>query len=92
MTFVWDEEKARKNVVKHGIDFETACRVFGDPFRVEWYDSDHSSYEERYITIGMVDHKCCILFVSYTEWDDIVRIISARKTTEKERRLYYDRS
>ena len=50
--FEWDEEKERKNIKKHGIDFRTAALVFDDSNRLEWFDAIHSAEEFRYITIG----------------------------------------
>lgn len=55
MLFEWDEYKDRKNVSKHGIDFETAARVFCDENRIEMYDAAHSDNEDRYITIGDIN-------------------------------------
>jgi len=84
--FEWDDEKERLNYAKHKIHFETATAVFDDENRIEWYDTAHSGYEDRYNTIGMVRN---ILFVVYTERRDKIRIISARLATAAERRLYY---
>ena len=86
--FEWDEDKAALNLKKHGVRFETAARVFEDEDRIEFYDSAHSTEEDRYNTIGMVDN---ILFVVYTERKNRVRLISARPANSKERSLYYDR-
>ena len=88
MQFEWDADKAALNLKKHGVRFETAARVFNDENRIEFFDSEHSVDEERYNTIGMVDH---ILFVVYTERNSRVRLISARPANRKERSLYYDR-
>lgn len=87
MVFIWDEEKNQANFAKHGIDFETAMLVFNDWQRIEIYDFEHSSNEDRYNTIGIVDD---VLFVVYTERKDKIRLISARLATKKERSLYYD--
>ena len=93
MTFEWDNNKEQINIKKHGMDFETASRVFDDENRIEIYDDLHSDYEDRYITIGMIDEITCIAMVVYTErGTDVIRIISARKATPKERRKYYDYS
>ena len=93
MTFEWDDNKEQINIKKHGMDFETASRVFDDDNRIEIYDDLHSDYEDRYITIGMIDEITCIAMVVYTErGTDVIRIISARKATPKERRKYYDYS
>lgn len=93
MIFEWDDNKEQINIKKHGIDFETASHVFYDENRIEIYDELHSDYEDRYITIGMIDKTTFIAMVVYTErGSDIIRIISARKATPKERRTYYDHS
>ena len=85
--FEWDDEKNHSNMLKHGINFATAALVFRDEARIEIYDEAHSDEEDRYIVIGKV-HK--VLFVVYTERNNITRIISARLATPKERRIYYD--
>lgn len=90
MTFEWDENKNEINKKKHGIDFETAALVFEDENRIERYDYKHSIDEDRYITIGMVDGKAIILFVSYTERHEAIRIISARLAEKREKEAYYD--
>jgi len=54
MRFEWDDEKERKNIAKHGIDFTTASYVFGDENRLDLYDEKHSENEERYVTIGLI--------------------------------------
>jgi len=86
LKFAWDEEKAKRNYQKHGISFETATMIFDDIERIEIYDKAHSIGEDRYITIGRVGD---ILFVVYTERQSVIRLISARLATEKERRMYY---
>ena len=87
MEFEWDENKNEINKRKHGISFETASRVFADPFRIERYDATHSTLEEeRLITIGMVDN---ILSVVFTERSENTRIISARQADAKEKEAYY---
>jgi uncharacterized DUF497 family protein len=87
LQFEWDEEKEHINISKHGIDFETASHVFLDPNRMEYYDEAHSSLEEdRYITIGYVAE---VQTVVYTDRSNVMRIISARAATKKERDRYY---
>lgn len=92
MLFEWDDEKNQINIKKHGIDFETAARVFADENRLELFDELHSDYEDRYITIGMINNVAYIVMVVYTERDNAIRLISARKATNQERRMYYDYS
>jgi uncharacterized DUF497 family protein len=72
----------------HGIAFEDAKYVFQDPCKIIIPDIAHSKEdEERWNVIGIVDR---ILFVVYVEKNDIIRIISARIATKKEREVYYD--
>ncbi len=87
MKFEWDEEKNRKNVERHGIGFEEALGVFFDEHRIERFDFEHSWDEDRWQVLGMVGD---ILFVVYTERGENIRLISARKATEKEEKIYVD--
>ena len=89
MLFEWDEEKNYLNLKKHRVDFETAALVFGDDERLVLYDEKHSYDEDRYITIGSVKECVIVLFVVYTEKEDVIRLISARKANNAERRKYY---
>ncbi len=89
LKFEWDEEKDRANQRKHGISFETAAYVFQDPYYIEMYDFEHSTQEDRYIAIGKVGD---LLFVVFTERGEVIRLISARVATQRERRLYYDQN
>ena len=92
MRFEWDDKKEEANIRKHGIDFSTAALVFNDENRLDLYDEIHSESEDRYITIDMVGGIAYVVFVVYTEREDIIRLISARKATRLERSLYYDYS
>ena len=85
--FTWDDEKSRINFQKHGVRFETAAKVFKDENRKVRLDIEHSTDEERWQTIGMVDN---ILFVVYTERKESTRLIMARKAEPSERSAYYD--
>ena len=87
MEFEWDEEKAAANLAKHEVSFEEAKTVFDDPLYVDFYDPDHSFDEHRYIIIGESQRRR-VLIVSYTERDDVVRLISAREVTGSERETY----
>ncbi len=88
MKVEWDPDKNEENIRKHHIDFEDAMLVFADPNRLERYDlSAHNDLgEDRWQTLGLVDG---VLFVCYTERQDAIRMISARKADSKERRIYY---
>jgi len=85
--FEWDAEKAARNLEKHEISFDEAASVFADPLYVDFYDPDHSAEEHRYIIIGLSDVGR-LLLVSYTERENIIRLISAREVTPSERRAY----
>lgn len=87
MLFEWDENKANKNISKHGVSFDEASTVFDDSLYVDFYDPDHSEDEERYLIIGRSD-RGRLLIVSYTERGKCIRIISAREATRSERETY----
>ena len=89
MRFEWDTEKATENLRKHGISFEEAESIFTDEFAVMIDDPDHSSDEDRYLLLGLsVKLRTLIVSHCYREADDVVRIISARNGTRKERDMY----
>ena len=90
MVFEWDPEKAGANFRKHGVSFDEATTVFGDPLSVTILDPDHSSTEDRFIDLGM-SHRARLIVVSYTERGRRIRIVSARLATRKERRTYEQR-
>lgn len=86
ITFVWNEEKAQKNPGKHdGVTFQQAAEAFFDPFIVV-VDASRND-EARDAIIGM-DRRWNLLYVVHIERDDVIRIISARKATRKEREYY----
>ncbi len=82
--FEWDEDKARTNEQKHGIGFEEASTVFGDPVAVIFEDPVHSDEEPREILVGY-SSRSRLLIVSFTHREPAVRIISARRATPRER-------
>ena len=88
--FEWDERKAAANLRKHGIRFEEAAQVFFDEFALAAQDRIVDG-EPRWQTIGMVEG-ILVLLVAHTVWDEgqdeVIRIISARRTTRKERTRY----
>ena len=87
LRFEWDSKKAQSNKKKHGIMFEEASTVFGDPLSITIHDPAHSIGEDRFITIGTsVDDK--LIVVVHTDFDGITRIISARKATRNEKGQY----
>jgi len=91
LKFEWDEEKAKANLKKHRVSFDEATTVFIDPFSITIPDPDHSGEEQRYIDIGSSD-KDHVLVVVYTEHGSNIRIISCRKATPSERKLYEEGS
>ena len=91
MKFEWNVEKAKINERKHHIDFETATRVFLDPRRYEEYDAAHDEGEERWKITGLAGPAILVVICTERGPDgEIIRIISARKANEKERRTYYN--
>lgn len=87
MEFEWDEAKAFANIDKHGIDFIDAASVFnGETVTVE--DNRYNYGERRFVTFGLL--KGLVIAVVHTERDDLVRIISARKATKYEQRIYFE--
>ena len=88
--FEWDATKNRRNKQKHKISFELASEVFFDPFCLTIPDESSAS-EERYWTLGRIPDSLTLVVVhtfSYRSGEEIVRIISARKATPRERRFY----
>ena len=92
--FEWDPNKAKSNILKHKINFEDAISVFKDENAISIFDKEHSLNEDRWITIGL-DKKTKILVVIHTfiildKNNCNIRIISARKATNKEAKLYQE--
>ena len=88
--FEWDEDKAARNLEKHGVSLETAVRAWDDFFCFILEDSRMDYGEDRYVIFGEVEGE--LLSVAYTFRDNRIRVISARKASAKERRFYYERS
>jgi uncharacterized protein len=85
--FEWDPKKAAKNLKKHGVTFQEAATVFGDPLAVTFADPDHSEDEERNLTFGLSLQRRLIV-VSHTQRGEQTRIISARLMDREERVIY----
>ncbi|MEZ4679699.1 MAG: BrnT family toxin [Caldilineaceae bacterium] len=85
--FEWDLAKEQQNIIKHRLDFRTASRVFLDPLLIELEDDRHED-EIRWNVIGVVDGR--VLFVTYTERNGRIRIISARGAEPHERKKYHN--
>jgi uncharacterized DUF497 family protein len=84
--FCWDSEKARSNLVKHGVRFEQACEVFFDPF-VRLLDATPED-EAREAALGLTEEWTLLFVVHLVREEETIRIISARPATREERRLY----
>jgi len=85
--FDWDTRKAAANFRKHGISFQEAGTIFGDPMALTFDDPDHSVGERRLLTFG-VSRTSKFLIVCHTEEAGVTRIISAREMNKRERRIY----
>ncbi|MEW6666153.1 MAG: BrnT family toxin [Thermodesulfobacteriota bacterium] len=88
LQFEWDSRKAAANLRKHGVSFDEASTAFQDPLARIFDDEDHSQGERREIIVG---HSVTgrLLLVSFIERrDNVIRIISARRTTARERDDY----
>ncbi len=93
MRFDWDDNKAIVNIKNHeGVTFDDAIKVFNDIWAVDDYDSDHSDFsEKRFAIVGLDGEK--LIHVTFTirqdeDENEIIRIISARKATGKEKEGY----
>lgn len=87
MNFVWDEQKRLANIAKHGLDFVDAHKLFDGAYLL-FEDSRFDYGEQRFVAIGSLD--TLIVVVVHTENDDTIRIISMRKATKNEQKLYYE--
>ena len=87
MQFEWDREKAKRNLRKHKVPFEEAMTVFYDPLSATFDDPDHSTDEERHVTIGY-SSRSRLLVVSHTERGKTMRIINAWTATAHERKRH----
>ena len=90
--FEWDPAKAAANIRKHEVDFNLAATVFRDPLHISIPDTDRSVFEERWVTMGQAGDGR-LLVVSHTDRGTdgdraIMRIISARPATPRERRQF----
>ena len=88
LRFEWDRQKAATNLRKHGVSFDEASTVFHDPLARIFDDKDHSEEERREIIVGhsVTGRLLIVSFIERTE--NVIRIISARSTTTREREDY----
>lgn len=87
MKFEWDPNKAKRNLVKHGVSFEDAAAVFADPLAGTISDPLHSGEEARFVTLGHSAFGALVVVV-HAERGERCRIISARMATPSERKRY----
>ena len=89
--FEWDDTKNEANIRKHGVSFEEAREVFDDPLHIALLDQRFDYFQERWVTIGATSRRRIVVAANLyfdDEDEEIVRIISAREATTKERRQY----
>ncbi len=89
LRFEWDAPKEVKNRRKHGVPFAEAETVFSDEYALLVDDPDHASAEDRFLLLGLSARlRILVVSHSYRETEDVIRIISARKATRRERDIY----
>jgi len=89
MKFEWDENKNKTNYKKHGIWFEEAKTVWADPAAIEFFDPEHSKSEDRFMRIGHATSENLLLVIFCERGNgNVIRLISARKATNIERKQY----
>ncbi len=90
LRFEWDPQKAALNWDKHGVSFQEAVTVFFDDYAVEFYDDEHSEWEDRFLLLGMSAGLRVLLICHCHRADEsTIRIISARKATKAEAKYYH---
>lgn len=87
MEIEWDDDKAERNIARHGVTFEEAASCFYDELAYIFEDERHSCDEARDTVIGYSSRNRLLLVV-FTERGEALRIISARRAEPKERKLY----
>lgn len=86
MEFEWDSAKQQSNLRKHRLDFENVAMVFaGATFT--FADERFDYGEDRYVTLGLLHD--AVVVIAHTEREDMVRVISMRKATTHEERIYF---
>jgi uncharacterized DUF497 family protein len=92
MNFDWDNNKNQSNIAKHGISFEEAIAIFDDPNILNYEDTRFNYGETRFVSIGQIilvtQEKTVSIVVIHTQRNQTIRLISARKANERERKRY----
>jgi uncharacterized DUF497 family protein len=91
LKFEWDDAKAQANLGAHGVSFDLAKTVFKDPFAIERLDDREDYGEERFVIIGRAEGNV-LLFVAFTEREERIRVISARRATQYEQDNYFEQN
>ncbi len=91
LKFEWHNAKAGSNFSTHGVSFDLAKSAFRDPFAIERLDDREDYSEERFVMIGMAEGNL-LLVVAYTEREERIRIISARRATQDEQDNYFQQN
>ncbi|MBT3220616.1 MAG: BrnT family toxin [Proteobacteria bacterium] len=85
----WDPQKAAANLGKHGVSFDEAATVFHDERAIEFYDNEHSEWEDRFLLLGVsANLRLLIVCHCFRAEDSTIRLISARKATKNEAKHY----
>ena len=89
INFEWDTHKEKSNQKKHGVSFIEAQSIFYDEHAVQFFDDEHSSHtEERFLMLGISSNQHLLLVCHCVRNENTIRIISARKATRTESKLY----
>lgn len=89
LKIIWDPIKAESNLAKHKVNFEEAQSIFYDDNAIEFYDSEHSEEENRFLLLGLSENFRFLLVAHcYRENESTIRIILARKATQNETNHY----
>ena len=89
LQFEWDPNKATSNERKHGVSFDEASTVFSDDHAILLDDTEHSDDEDRFLLLGLSSNlRTIVVCHAYRPAEDVIRLISARKATRRERRDY----
>jgi hypothetical protein len=91
LEFEWHKAKAEANFRRQGVSFDLAKTVFKDPFAIERLDDREEHGEERFVIIGAAEGRV-LLFVAYTDREERIRIISARRATQNEQDDYFQQN
>ena len=91
LQFTWDEKKAHANEQAHGVSFEEGTSVFLDEEALLIGDPDHSIDEDRFLMLGLSSRFRLLAVCHCIQEADVIRLISARKATKKEREQYISR-